>query len=157
MSPESTQVIRAAKIGEGTKIWHYVNLYGCEIGERCMIGSFVEIQRGVKVGDNVRVQSHSFVCTGVTLEDDTFIGHGVMFINDLEPPQYNPATWKSTVVRRGAVIGNNATILPVEIGEGALVGAGSVVTRDVPPHTVVAGNPARVLRKRTTNDQGAGQ
>jgi acetyltransferase-like isoleucine patch superfamily enzyme len=134
-----------AEIGKGTRIAPFVNLYGCQIGEDCMIGPFVEIQKGARIGTRVRVQSHSFVCTGVTIKDDVFIGHGVMFVNDLYPPRYDPAVWKPTIVERRAAIGNNATILPVRIGEEAIIGAGSVVTHDVPPRSIVAGNPARVI------------
>ncbi len=148
MRADSRGTIRDARIGRNTRIWDYVNLYECEIGEDCMIGPFVEIQKGVRVGNRVRIQSHSLLCTGVVVEDDVFIGHGVIFTNDANPPHYEPAMWKTTMVRRQASIGSNATILPVEIGEGALVGAGSVVTHNVPPHTIVAGNPARLLRKR---------
>jgi acetyltransferase-like isoleucine patch superfamily enzyme len=147
MTTVSQQVIRDVKIGKRTKIWNYVNLYECEIGDDCVIGSFVEVQGHVRVGDRVHIQSHSFVCSGVTVEDDVFIGHGVMFINDPHPPHYDPAMWKPTLVRKGAAIGSNATILPVVIGENAIVGAGSVVTRDVPDRTIVAGNPARILRE----------
>jgi acetyltransferase-like isoleucine patch superfamily enzyme len=148
MNRTNLQTIRKARIGRGTKIWKYTNLYECEIGEQCMIGAFVEIQKGVRLGDRVRIQSHSFLCTGVSVEDDVFISHGVMFINDRYPPHFEPSYWKPIIVRKKAVIGSNATILPVEIGEGALVGAGSVVTRDVAPYSVVAGNPARALRDK---------
>lgn len=146
------KLIKDCKIGKGTKIYGFTNLYGCEIGDNCMIGPFVEIQKEVKIGNNVRVQSHSFICTGVIIEDDVFIGHGVMFINDRSPSvkTAREGTWKleRTLVKRGASIGNNATILPVTIGENALIGAGSVVTKDVPPNTIVVGNPAKILRKR---------
>lgn len=133
-----------------------MNLYGCAIGDDTQIGPFVEIQRGVTVGRRCKIQSHSFLCEGVTLEDEVFVGHGVMFTNDKHPRATNddgsprkPGEWQClpTIVRKGASLGSNATILPgVVIGEGALVGAGAVVTEDVPPHTVVVGNPARVLR-----------
>jgi acetyltransferase-like isoleucine patch superfamily enzyme len=117
-----------------------------------MIAPFVEIQSGAKIGNNVRVSSHSFICTGVNIEDDVFIGHGVVFTNDKDPTAKAAVekTWKMerTIVKRGASIGSNATILPVTIGENALVGAGSVVTKDVPPNTIVAGNPAKILRKK---------
>ena len=144
------------KLGRDVKIYAFVNLYGCEIGDETKIGTFVEIQKGVKVGRRVKISSHSFICEGVTIEDEAFIGHGVMFINDKYPRAANPdgalqteADWQvlPTLVKRGASIGSNATILcGVTIGERAIVGAGSVVTHDVPPDTIVAGVPARALR-----------
>jgi acetyltransferase-like isoleucine patch superfamily enzyme len=144
------------KLGRDVKIYAFVNLYGCEIGDESKIGTFVEIQKGVTIGKRVKVSSHTFICEGVTIEDFVFVGHGVMFINDRYPRAANldgslqtEADWSvvPTRVRRGASIGSNATILcGVTIGEGAIVGAGSVVTHDVPPNTIVAGNPARVLR-----------
>ena len=133
-----------------------VNLYGCRIGDHSRIGAFVEVQRGAVIGDHCKISSHSFVCDGVTIEDEVFVGHGVMFTNDLVPRAVaaggglqTEADWTlvKTLVRRGASIGSNATIVAgVTIGEGALVGAGAVVTRDVPPYTVVVGVPAVVTR-----------
>ena len=145
-------------LGEGVQVYDFVNLYGCEIGDGSRIGTFVEIQRGAKIGRNCKIQSHTFICEGVTIEDEVMVAHGVMFINDLDPEATNEQgqmkgaeDWQcvETRVGRRASIGSNATILGgITIGDGALIGAGSVVTRDVPPNTVVAGNPARVLRKR---------
>jgi UDP-2-acetamido-3-amino-2,3-dideoxy-glucuronate N-acetyltransferase len=144
-------------LGRDVTIYEFVNLYGCQIGDESRIGTFVEIQRGAKIGRRVKVQSHTFICEGVDIEDNVFVGHNVTFINDKFPTAVNADgtlvgagdwTMVPTVVRKGATIGSSATILcGVEIGEGALVGAGSVVTRDVPPFTIVAGNPARVLRR----------
>jgi UDP-2-acetamido-3-amino-2,3-dideoxy-glucuronate N-acetyltransferase len=141
------------KVGKNVRFSGYANLYGCEIGDDCMIGPFVEIQNGVRLGRLVKLQSHSFICTGVVIEDEVFIGHGVMFINDRFPRATTEtgtfktaADWvcEPTLVRRRASIGSNATILcGISIGEEAIIGAGSVVTRDVPARTVVAGNPAR--------------
>ena len=140
------QLIRDCTIGEGTKVWNFVNLYECEIGRDSMIGTFVEIQAGVRIGDRTRVQSHTFVCEMVTIGDDVFVGHGVMFINDTMPPQPDRSQWRSTTIEDGASIGSNATILPVVVGRDAVVGAGATVTKDVPAGAVVAGCPARILR-----------
>ncbi len=145
------------KLGEKVKIFGFVNLYGCKIGAESRIGAFVEIQKNAKIGKRCKISSHSFICEGVTIEDDCFIGHHVVFINDRYPASINSrgglqteADWKlvKTRVCRGASIGSGAVILcGVIIGEGALVGAGSVVTKDVPPRTIVVGNPAKTLRK----------
>jgi UDP-2-acetamido-3-amino-2,3-dideoxy-glucuronate N-acetyltransferase len=144
------------KLGRDVKIYAFVNLYGCEIGDESKIGTFVEIQRGAKVGRRVKISSHTFICEGVTIEDGAFIGHGVMFTNDKYPRATTTGgalqieqDWicVPTLVKQGASIGSNATILcGVTIGENAIVGAGSVVTRDVPAGAIVAGNPAKVLR-----------
>lgn len=143
------------KLGNNVKLSKFINLYGCEVGDNTKIGAFVEIQKNARVGRNCKVSSHTFICEGVTIEDEVFIGHGVTFINDSYPRATSEgqlqteADWKvePTVVRRGASIGSGATILSrVAIGEKALVGAGSVVTRDVPAGSIVAGNPAKVLR-----------
>ncbi|MBI4684857.1 MAG: N-acetyltransferase [Nitrospirae bacterium] len=145
------------KLGKDVKLANFVNLYGCSIGNNTKIGAFVEIQKNASVGANCKVSSHTFICEGVTVEDCVFIGHNVTFINDMYPraatPEGNLKTeedWKvePTLVKKGASIGSGATILSnITIGEHAIVGAGSVVTKDVPPDTIVAGNPARVIRK----------
>jgi len=138
-------IIHNSRIGEDSKIWRLSNIYGTNIGDKCMIGSLVEIQDNTQIGDGCRIQSHAFVCSLVTLENCVFISHGAKFVNDLYPPSGDADTWESTTVRESASIGTNATILPVEIGENAVVGAGAVVTEDVPPNAVVAGNPAEVI------------
>jgi len=154
---KNKQIIKNTKIGKGTKIWHFVNLYDCMIGDNCIIGTFVEIQKNVVIGNNVKVGSHTFICDGVKIEDNVFIGHGVMFTNDKYPQSVTPAgklkkstDWNllPTVVKKGASIGTNVTILPgLRIGENAIVGAGAVVTKNVAPKTVVVGNPAKVIKK----------
>jgi len=145
------------KLGRDVKLSKFINLYGCEVGDDSKIGAFVEIQKNAKVGKNCKISSHSFVCEGVVIEDNVFIGHGVTFINDPYPRAttedgalQTEADWKveATVIKKGASIGSGATILcNVTIGEHAIVGAGSVVTKDVPAHAIVAGNPARMLRQ----------
>jgi acetyltransferase-like isoleucine patch superfamily enzyme len=144
------------KLGKGVKIYDFVNLYGCEIGDNTKIGTFVEIQKGAKIGRNCKISSHTFICEGVVIEDDVFVGHDVTFINDRYPRATNDEgelqnedDWKvePTLVKKGVSIGSGSTILSfVTIGEKVIVGAGSVVTKDVPPNTIVAGNPARLLR-----------
>jgi UDP-2-acetamido-3-amino-2,3-dideoxy-glucuronate N-acetyltransferase len=146
------------RLGRDVRLAAFINLYGCEIGDESRIGSFVEIQRGVHIGRRCKIQSHTFICEGVEIEDEVFVGHGVVFINDRWPRATTSAgapksddDWvcERTVVRRGASVGSGATILcGVTIGAGALVGAGAVVTHDVPPGAVVAGNPATVIRER---------
>ena len=145
------------KLGKDVKIYDFVNLYGCEIDDGSKIGTFVEIQKGAKIGKNCKVSSHTFICEGVTIEDNVFVGHNVTFINDRFPRSttadgglQTEEDWVCipTLVKQGASIGSSATLLcGVTVGEKAIVGAGSVVTKDVPPCTIVAGNPARVLRK----------
>lgn len=144
------------KLGDNVKLSQFINLYGCEIGDETKIGAFVEIQKNAKVGKNCKISSHSFVCEGVLIEDNVFVGHGVTFINDTYPRAttedgtlLTEKDWRveTTVIKRGASIGSGATILSnVVIGEHAIVGAGSVVTKDVPDYAIVAGNPARTLR-----------
>jgi acetyltransferase-like isoleucine patch superfamily enzyme len=144
------------KLGAGVRLSKFINLYGCEIGAETKIGAFVEIQKNAIVGKRCKISSHSFICEGVSIEDNVFIGHGVMFINDTYPRAttatgelQNESDWKveRTTIEEGASIGSNATILSnVRIGKNAVVGAGSVVTGDVPANAVVAGNPARILR-----------
>jgi acetyltransferase-like isoleucine patch superfamily enzyme len=148
------------KLGRDVAIYNFVNLYGCEIGDGTKIGSFVEIQKGARIGRNCKVSSHTFICEGVTVEDEVFIGHGVNFINDKYPRAtgadgalQTEADWMvlSIMVRRGASIGTGATILGnIEIGERAIVGAGAVVTKNVPAGATVAGNPARILERQNS-------
>jgi len=160
---ESCRIAADVKLGKNVKIFAFVNLYGCAIGDNTKIGTFVEIQKNAVIGSNCKVSSHTFICEGVHIEDDVFIGHNVTFINDLYPRATAPAgglqtdaDWNvvETFVRKGASIGSSATILAgVTIGEGAIVGAGAVVTKDVAPYAIVAGVPAKVLREIDPSSQ----
>lgn len=159
LEPESQpyrQIASDVKLGKGVRIYGFTNLYGCEIGDDVKIGTFVEIQKGARIGSRCKISSHTFICEGVILEDEVFVGHNVTFINDLYPRSTNEsgelqteADWRcvSTHVERGASIGSGVTLLcGITVGSKSVIGAGSVVTRDVPPGAIVAGNPARVLR-----------
>jgi UDP-2-acetamido-3-amino-2,3-dideoxy-glucuronate N-acetyltransferase len=149
------------KLGRDVRIFGFVNLYGCEIGDETKIGSFVEIQKNARIGARCKISSHTFICEGVTLEDNVFVGHGVTFINDRHPRATNSngalqteADWSCeiTLIKRGASIGSGVTLLGgITVGENAIVGAGSVVTKDVPANATVAGNPARLLKNRFTS------
>jgi acetyltransferase-like isoleucine patch superfamily enzyme len=163
VSPKQS-IADSVRLGRDVKIYDYVNLYGCEVGDESRVGTFVEIQKNAKIGKRCKISSHTFICEGVTIEDEVFVGHGVMFINDSYPRATAPGgtlqtekDWvvEPTVVKRGASIGSGATILSrVTIGENAIVGAGSVVTKNVPANTIVAGNPARVLRTISMEENG---
>jgi len=158
MSQQFCVIAPDVKLGRDVTIYNFVNLYGCEIGDGSKIGSFVEIQKGARVGRNCKISSHSFICEGVRIEDEVFVGHGVIFINDKYPRATGPggalqsdADWEvvPTVIKRGASIGSGVIVLcGVTIGEGALIGAGAVVIADVPANATVAGNPARVLSRK---------
>jgi acetyltransferase-like isoleucine patch superfamily enzyme len=153
------------KLGRGVKLSKFINLYGCEIGDECKIGAFVEIQKNATIGKRCKISSHTFICEGVTIEDNVFIGHSVTFINDSYPRAtitdgslQTEADWKveRTLIKNGASIGSGTTILSdITVGENAIVGAGSVVTKDVPPNSIVAGNPAKFLRHIDTVQKSA--
>lgn len=153
------------KLGRNVRIYSFTNLYGCEIGDDVKIGTFVEIQKGVKIGNRCKISSHTFICEGVTLEEGVFIGHNVVFTNDRHPRATNEAgqlqseaDWVCvpTVVKRGASIGSGAILLcGITIGENAMVGAGSVVTKDVPADSTVAGNPARIIKPKSTRSKNS--
>jgi UDP-2-acetamido-3-amino-2,3-dideoxy-glucuronate N-acetyltransferase len=154
---EPRKALVNVKVGKGVRIFNFVNAYGCSIDDNSKVGAFVEIQKGASIGKNCKISSHTFICEGVHIEDNVFVGHGVMFTNDMFPRATNPdgsqqteADWKleETFVKKGASIGSNATVLcGITIGENALIGAGAVVTKDVPANTIVAGNPAKVIKK----------
>jgi UDP-2-acetamido-3-amino-2,3-dideoxy-glucuronate N-acetyltransferase len=154
---EPRKLLVNVNVGKNVRIFNFVNAYGCSIDENTKVGTFVEIQKGSSIGKNCKISSHTFICEGVHIEDNVFIGHGVMFTNDLFPKatnangsQQSEADWKviETVVKKGASIGSNATILcGIIIGENSLIGAGAVVTKDVPPNSVIAGNPGRVIKQ----------
>ena len=164
MSPDTPSLKRIAPdvtLGKDVKIYDFVNLYGCEIGDNSKIGTFVEIQKGSSIGKNCKISSHTFICEGVTVEDDVFIGHGVTFINDKYPRATNTTgglqtedDWVCipTKIKKGASIGSGSTLLcGITVGQNAIIGAGSVVIGDVPANTIVAGNPAKLIRKMNVN------
>jgi acetyltransferase-like isoleucine patch superfamily enzyme len=154
--PPYQQIAPDVKLGKGVRLYGFINLYGCEIGDDVKVGTFVEIQKGARIGNRCKISSHSFICEGVILEDEVFVGHNVTFINDLFPRattedgrMQTEADWRCipTLVKKGASIGSSATLLcGITVGEYAIIGAGSVVTKDVPPYSVVVGNPAKVLK-----------
>jgi len=162
MGDSTIKIAPDVKMGNDVKIYGFVNLYGCEIGDETKVGTFVEVQKNVLIGKRCKIQSHTFICEGVTIEDDVLIGHGVIFINDRDPKAVNEDgslqtdndwTCIPTLVKKRASIGSNATIMcGVTIGQGALVGSGAVVTKDVPPNMIVVGNPAKELRQRVKID-----
>jgi len=160
--PDYRRIASDVKLGRNVRVHGFANLYGCEIGDETSIGTFVEIQKGAKIGNCCKISSHTFICEGVTIESGVFVGHGVTFINDRYPRATNAAgrlqteaDWncQRTLIKRGASIGSGVTLLGgITVGENAVIGAGSVVTKDVPPNTTVAGNPARTLNTFATED-----
>jgi len=148
---QKNALVKDSDVGNGTQIWNFCNVYGATIGECCKVGSYTEIQNKVKIGNNTNISSHCFICSLTTIGDNVFIGHGVMTVNDLHPPSYKKTgsrdDWKELIIKDEVSIGSGAVLLPVTIGKGAVVGAGAVVTKDVPPRMVVVGNPARPLKK----------
>lgn len=156
MTNKDLKSIDECIIGKGTRVCKFVNLYGCRIGNNCLIGSFVEIQRDAFIGNNVKIESHAFICSGVIIEDNVFIGHHVVFTNDRYPrstseqgtlKKENEWILEKTIIKKNASIGSNATLLPgITVGENAIVGAGSVVTKNVPENSIVTGNPAKFVR-----------
>ena len=144
----NTAIVKDSVIGEGSQVWEFANVYGTKIGRNTKIGSYVEVQNNTELGDNVVICSHSFICSLVKIEDNVFVGHGVMTINDLFPPSKkitgSDKAWKPTLIKKNAIIGSNATLMPVTIGEHAVVGAGAVVTKEVPDYGLVYGNPAKL-------------
>lgn len=161
---EFTSISPDVKLGKNVKLSKFINMYGCTVGDNVKIGAFVEVQKNAFIGNNCKISSHTFICEGVTIEDDVFIGHSVAFINDIYPRAtaagqlQTESDWKveKTLVKRGASIGSGATILAkVTIGENAIIGAGAVVTKDVPANTIAAGNPARVLRALSVSSRSS--
>jgi len=140
--------VKNCQIGKNVKIIEPVNLYGCRLGDNCFVGPFVEIQKNVEIGNNTRIQSHSFICEGVKIGNHCFISHGTTFTNDLfDSPNIENWIMRKTIVGSDVRIGSNVTLLPVSIGNNSIIGAGSVVTKDIPPNCVVAGNPAKIIKK----------
>ena len=145
-----TAIVKNSKIGKNTKIWEFANIYGSRIGTNCNIGSYVEIQDNSLIGNDVTISSHSFICSLVNVEDNVFIGHGVMTTNDLHPPSKKKTGsdkfWESTLIKKNAIIGSNVTLLPVTIGKNSEIGAGTVVVKDVPDNAIVVGNPGKIIK-----------
>ena len=152
---DNTQSLNNVTVGKGVKIFKFVNAYGCSIGDNSKVGTFVEIQKGASIGQNCKISSHSFICEGVHIADNCFIGHGVMFTNDLfDSDTIQNFVLRKTIIGNNVRVGSNATILPVTIGDGAKIGAGCVVTKDVPPGVTVVGNPSRIIEKKEQQNHG---